>query len=195
MFRKSHQKTICSTDPHIHCISADAFSNCCMCIKARICKLRKLCHHGTFLGPHWWSDSVCNCTSAKNRLHAEAQRTWHQHVHGRAKTSGDHVIKKGGSSFQLERKLQDGLDTADSLTCLLSGFTEHDWKIYMDTGVIQLNDSLEAQKTDSEGVKWNIWRDEVISWNYAILTWGVRFLYILFSLAFLCPFFVTTVSS
>lgn len=52
------------------------------------------------------------------------------------------LLKKGGSSFQLEKKLQDGLDTADSLTCLLSGFTEHDWKIYMDTGVIQLNDSL-----------------------------------------------------
>lgn len=74
------------------------------------------------------------------------------------------------SSFQLERKLQDGLDTADSLTCLLSGFTEHDWKIYMDTGVIQLYDSLQAQKTDAGAMKRNILRDEVIHWDYAILT-------------------------
>lgn len=97
MFRKSHQKTICRNDPHIQCISADAFLNCCMCRKARICKLRKFCHHGTFLGPHWCSD-LCNCTSAKKtdymqRLSVHCTSTSIP-PKGLVKTSGDHVIKK-----------------------------------------------------------------------------------------------------
>lgn len=40
----------------------------------------------------------------------------------------------------------------------------------MDTRVIQLYDSLEAQKTDSGVMNRNILRDEVIYWDHAILT-------------------------
>lgn len=40
----------------------------------------------------------------------------------------------------------------------------------MDAGVIQLYDSLEAQKTDLGAMNRNILRDEVIYWDYSILT-------------------------
>ena len=87
MFTKPHQKTICSNDPHVHCISA--FVNCCMCVKARICKMRKFCHLTRSPMVIW---SVRNSTSAKNRLHAEDQRTSHPHVHQRASSKRQEIM-------------------------------------------------------------------------------------------------------
>lgn len=81
------------------------------------------------------------------------------------------LLKIGGSSFQQEEKPQDGVDTVDSPTCLSSGFTENDWKIYMDTGVVQLYDSLEAHKTDSDEINRNIFRNgSDLKIYYAFLT-------------------------
>lgn len=62
-----------------------------MCIEARVCKRSKFCHHGTFLGPRWWSDP---CLTAHQQKTDYMQRHIAPAPKGLVKTSGDHGIKK-----------------------------------------------------------------------------------------------------
>lgn len=140
------------------------------CIQTMICKLSRF-------SPTWHPSrsplvtySVSNCTQAKNRSHAEAQLTLYQPVHNK----GIKYIKR---SCYFKRWFR--LPTVEETT----GRSWHSRQSETAPRHHQASQRTTGKSTWMQG------------WSSFIIPWGVRFLWILFSLAFLRPFFVTIVSS
>lgn len=112
---------------------------------------------------------------------------------------------RGSEVRRLEHDCETNISVATlqrrSVPCKISHLTEDDWKIHVNTGMVELHDALRVgEKQDCH------WRIEGFLSVFfcstsnakcyaAFPTCGIRFFWIRFNLDFFLPFFVTTISS
>lgn len=169
---ESHQKTICSNK-----FRTLSHFNLCLHTHSHLHAYKPWSVNWAGYLPTWHPSRsplvtyfVSNCTQAKNRSHAEAQHTSHQPVH----IKGIKYIKRS-CVFKRWFRLPAGGET-----------TGRSWHSGQSETLLRHHQA--SQRTTGKST----WMQ---GWSSFIIPWGVRFLWILFSLAFLRPFFVTIVSS
>lgn len=167
-----------------------------------ICKLSTFCRLGTLQDLHWWP-ILCLTAHKPKQITCRGSA----HVASACPHKGIKYIERSGYFKRWFRLPAVGETTGRSWhggrsETLLRHFQasqrttgKSTWMQGMSSFIIPWRDTKEIIIIWTDYTKSCCWWVKPYFRDYNLLTWGVRFFWILFSLAFLRPFFVTIVSS